>query len=319
MAEVFLLALASAFGALLASLVAHFYFSSSTRTSTLPPAARDAKTPRTSSSSSSSSTAVEEQRVHVGANEDEIMNEQLTRNIQFLGQEAFDRFRNSFIVVLGLGGIGSHAAHLLARSGVRRMRLVDFDQVTLSSLNRHAVATRADVGKPKATVLKEHLLRIVPSLDCEAMIEIVRDTTLEHVLAGKPSLVIDCIDNVTTKVDLLHHCVTNGIQVISSAGAGCRADPTRLRIADISKVLNDALIRATRCELVKKYKIRNGVHVLFSTELPTQKLMPLTDEQVADPLAYQSLPDIAMRIRIIPVLGMCELCLGADWLHVCCD
>ena len=306
--DVLWLSIASALGAMVATLVANWYHNRQAN----HPSNNATNATSNSNKSGGVSASIEEQRVQVSDNEEELMVEQLTRNVQFLGHEGFERFRNSFIIVLGLGGIGSHAAHMLARSGVRRMRIVDFDQVSLSSLNRHAVATRADVGKPKALVLREHLLRIVPSLQCEAVVDIVRDSTLERLLQGAPDLVIDCIDNVPSKVDLLHHCVTHHIEVISSAGAGCRADPTRLRIADISKVLNDGLIRATRQMLGKKYKIRQGVHVLFSTELPIQKLMPLTDEQEEDPSAYQALPDLAMRVRIVPVLGRLHCrCMGS--------
>jgi len=81
--------------------------------------------------------------------EDEIVREQLSRNVTFFGEPAQRVICSSFVVVVGLGGVGSHAAHMLLRGGVGRLRLIDFDQVTLSSLNRHAVATRADVGTPK--------------------------------------------------------------------------------------------------------------------------------------------------------------------------
>lgn len=88
--------------------------------------------------------------------QDEILQEQFTRNVQFFGQAGQLSVAKSFVVVIGLGGVGSHAAHLLLRSGVGRLRLVDFDQVSLSSLNRHAVATRADVGLPKSACMERH-------------------------------------------------------------------------------------------------------------------------------------------------------------------
>ncbi|CAN1288505.1 tRNA threonylcarbamoyladenosine dehydratase 1 [Linum perenne] len=95
---------------------------------------------------------------------DDIVSEQLTRNIQFFGFESQEKVTSSYVVVIGLGGVGSHAASMLLRSGVGRLLLVDFDQVSVSSLNRHAVATREDVGIPKAECLKKHFASIFPEV-----------------------------------------------------------------------------------------------------------------------------------------------------------
>lgn len=124
--------------------------------------------------------------------DDEVVGEQLTRNVQFFGRQGQQRVCDAFVVVVGLGvsfaeylavvagashfpapppqGVGSHAAHMLLRSGVGRLRLIDFDQVTLSSLNRHAVATRADVGTPKALALARHFLEIAPETPVDARV-----------------------------------------------------------------------------------------------------------------------------------------------------
>ncbi|GAX85583.1 hypothetical protein CEUSTIGMA_g12998.t1 [Chlamydomonas eustigma] len=96
--------------------------------------------------------------------EDEILSEQLTRNVQFFGEAPQQKIAESFVIVVGLGGVGSHAAHLLLRSGVGKLRLIDFDQVTLSSLNRHALATREDVGTSKARCLEKHFRNIMPEV-----------------------------------------------------------------------------------------------------------------------------------------------------------
>ena len=107
------------------------------------------------------------------------------------------------VVVVGLGGVGSHAAHLLLRGGVRRLRLVDFDQVSLSSLNRHATAVRLDVGTPKATALRDQLLRVAPEADVEACVSIFNAGAAAQLLGDSPALVLDCIDDLTTKAELL--------------------------------------------------------------------------------------------------------------------
>ena len=115
-----------------------------------------------------------------------IVVEQLTRNLQLFGEGGQARIRRSLVVVVGVGGVGSHAAHMLLRSGVGRLRLVDFDQVTLSSLNRHAVATRADVGLPKTDVLRAHLRRIFPEAYIEACNRMYDKDSSDELLEGNP-------------------------------------------------------------------------------------------------------------------------------------
>ena len=111
-----------------------------------------------------------------------------TRTIDFLGPEGFEKIRRSFVVVLGLGGVGSHAAQALVRSGVGRLRIVDFDDVSWSSLNRHAVATVADVGRKKTEVCKEAFLRIQPSVQIETAAEFFHEGQGGSPARRKPGL-----------------------------------------------------------------------------------------------------------------------------------
>ncbi|KAF4365925.1 hypothetical protein G4B88_007869 [Cannabis sativa] len=211
---------------------------------------------------------------------DDIVSEQLSRNIQFLGLESQHKVIGSYVVVIGLGGVGSHAASMLLRSGIGRLLLVDFDQVSLSSLNRHAVATRSDVGTPKASCLKEHFLSIFPECHIEA------------------------------KVALLAACVRRGLKVLSAMGAGARADPTRIRVADLRESTNDPLSRSVRHRLKKTYGIEGGIPVVFSLEKPKAKLLPFKGPsgEEENPSAYQIVP--GFRIRIIPVLGTIPAIFG---------
>ncbi|QDZ18312.1 tRNA threonylcarbamoyladenosine dehydratase [Chloropicon primus] len=238
---------------------------------------------------------------------DEVLKEQLTRNIQFFGESAQLDLANAFVVVVGLGGVGSHAAHFLLRSGVGKLRLVDFDQVTLSSLNRHALATRSDVGTPKATCLKDRFSEICPECEVEALVSLFDESTREEVLKGKPDFVIDAIDNIHTKVQLLMDCKERGIEVLCVCGAGGKADPTRLKIADIAESSIDPLGRAVRYQLKNKYKFEGRVPALFSTENPRCGLLPF-DEAQGDPLDFQIVPNF--RVRTIPVLGTTPAIFG---------
>ncbi|KAF3638010.1 putative cytochrome c oxidase assembly factor 5 [Capsicum annuum] len=241
---------------------------------------------------------------------DEVISEQLTRNIQFFGLEAQQKVTASYVVVIGLGGVGSHAASMLLRSGVGRLLLVDFDQVSVSSLNRHAVATRKDVGISKALCLKKHFLSIFPECHIDAKVMLYDSSSEEEILSGHPDFVLDCIDNIDTKVALLAACVRRGLKVLSATGAGARADPTRIRVADLRESTNDPLSRSVRHRLRKDHGIDGGIPVVFSLEKPKAKLLPFKGPsgEEENPSDYQIVP--GFRVRIIPVLGTIPAIFG---------
>lgn len=241
---------------------------------------------------------------------DDIVSEHLTRNIQFFGLDSQQKVTTSYVVVIGLGGVGSHAASMLLRSGVGRLLLVDFDQVSLSSLNRHAVATREDVGTSKAQCLKKHFSSIFPESHVTAKVLLYDASSEEEILSGNPDFVLDCIDNIDTKVSLLAACVRRGVRVLSATGAGARADPTRIRVADLRESTNDPLSRAVRHRLRKDHGIEGGIPVVFSLEKPKAKLLPFKGPSgnEENPSDYQIVP--GFRVRIIPVLGTIPAIFG---------
>ncbi len=181
--------------------------------------------------------------------------------------------------VVGLGGVGSHAAHMLCRSGVGKLRLIDFDQVTLSSLNRHAVATMEDVGIPKAQAMKNRLISIVPWCNIEDYTEMFVMSEADRLLSGKPDLVLDCIDDVNTKAELIAYCKNNDIPVLTSMGAGGKSDPTRMRISPLSDCINDPLAQKIKWKLKKHRIAPEDVMSVFSIEKPVCELLPLDDAQ----------------------------------------
>ena len=291
--------------------------------------------------------------------DDEVVGEQLTRNVQFFGRDGQQRVCDSFVVVVGLGvrrpssaasrrrlhasshctsqvslsppcslllrfarsqGVGSHAAHMLLRGGVGKLRLVDFDLVTLSSLNRHAVATRADVGTPKAVALARHFRAISPETQLDVRVAMFEADTAGELLSGAPSCVVDAIDNIDTKVALLHACHAAGIPVLCVAGAGGKADPTRLHIGGLPDSVRDPLARAVRHKLRRLYGRGLDVPVLFSSEPPRCGLVD-PDLSPAVPGGQQLTPgDLQLvpgfRVRTIPVLGTSPAlfgCAAAAW------
>jgi tRNA threonylcarbamoyladenosine dehydratase len=183
--------------------------------------------------------------------------------------------------------------------------VIDFDQVTLSSLNRHASATLASVGTPKATSLCSFLETIAPFVQYEPIIDLWTTETADSLLQGNPDFILDCIDNITTKIDLLAYCHSHGLKVISSMGSGCKSDPTRVQVGDISDTTDDPLSRSTRRGL-RARGVERGIQVVFSSEKPTQegaKLLPLPEEEFVKGNVDQlsSLPNF--RVRILPVVG----------------
>ncbi|GAA5817604.1 hypothetical protein MFLAVUS_011152 [Mucor flavus] len=233
--------------------------------------------------------------------DDKLIQEQLSKSTEFLGENGTRKVRESFVVIVGAGGVGSWAALMLMRSGVQRIRIIDFDQVTLSSLNRHAVATLEDVGTPKVRCIKRHFKEIAPFVEVDDCVDLLNADNVDELLSGNPDYVIDAIDNINTKIDLIKYCYDKKLQVISSMGAGAKADPSRIQIADISETFEDPLARTVRRKL-KKLGILEGVPVAYSTEKPHHvKLLPLEEEKIEDREEFSTLPDF--RARILPVLG----------------
>ncbi|KAG9126193.1 hypothetical protein FRC07_004518 [Ceratobasidium sp. 392] len=246
-----------------------------------------------------------------------IVREMLARNYAFLGEDSMSKVRSGRVVIVGCGGVGSWAAVMLMRSGVSHLRLIDFDMVTLSSLNRHAVATLADVGVPKVTACKNFFRRVAPWVEVDARIELWKlgaggESLLEW--ENKPvDWVIDAIDNITTKVQLLKYCKERGIKVFASMGAGTKSDPTRVQISDISNTFEDPLARAVRRRL-RLDGIESGIPVVYSTEKPSDvKLLPLPQEEFEKGNVHELGTFDDFRVRILPVLGPLPALFG---LHI---
>ncbi len=223
------------------------------------------------------------------------------------------------MVIVGLGGVGSHCTSALARSGVSKIRLIDFDQVTLSSLNRHAVATLADVGTCKVECVRKRLQAVVPWVKWECYNEVWKGDEAERLLGpwgkenGKqPDFVVDAIDNIDSKTALLQYCHRQNIRVVSSMGAGTKSDPTKVFIGDISASVEDPLSRVTRRKL-RAVGISKDIPVAYSTEKPAPgkaQLLPLSEEELRKGQVKELsvLPDF--RARILPVLGTMPAVFG---------
>jgi tRNA threonylcarbamoyladenosine dehydratase len=203
------------------------------------------------------------------------------RTVDLLGEEGFARLRAARVLVVGLGGVGSHCALALARAGVGSLRLCDFDRVTWTSLNRHAVAGPADVGRLKAEVLAERLGALAPGLAAEPVVTFFHEDTAPEVLGldAPPSHVVDAIDSFNPKVALLRRCVAEAIPVVSCMGASARVDPTLMRIGDIGETRVCPLARVVRVAL-RRHGIHHGITTIYSVEPPLRPLPPDEEDEV---------------------------------------
>ncbi|KAF5384387.1 hypothetical protein D9615_003399 [Tricholomella constricta] len=237
-----------------------------------------------------------------GDYDEELIREQLARNYAFFDDQGMAKIRGGTVVIVGCGGVGSWAAVMLVRSGVSKIRLIDFDYVTLSSLNRHATAGLTDVGTPKVKCIERTLKEISRWVEVDSRIDIWRKEEGGELLEDA-DWVIDAIDNITTKVDLLKYCHDHQIKVFSSMGAGAKCDPTRIQISDISSTVYDPLARSVRRRL-RLLGVSSGIPVVYSTEVPGEvKLLPLPEEEFEKgPVKELGVFD-DFRVRILPVLG----------------
>jgi tRNA threonylcarbamoyladenosine dehydratase len=199
------------------------------------------------------------------------------RTAMYFGAEGMARLRLAKVAVFGLGGVGSHAACALIRNGVGAVRLVDFDTVTASTLNRHAVATQADLGRPKVAVLAEALACINPAAIIETRQMFFADDTAAELLDSSLSFVIDAIDSVGPKVDLLKTCVGLGLPVISCLGAAGRIQGESVQLTDLFDSHTCPLARMIRKRLHQE-GIRAAIPAIFSPEVPSAPLPPDDNE-----------------------------------------
>lgn len=167
----------------------------------------------------------------------------------FIGDEGLLRLRGSFVAVVGLGAVGGYAMEALARAGIGRLRLVDFDQVRPSNFNRQILALEANLGRYKTDAASERVSQINPLCQVEVLNVFVHKDTIDQVLDGPPDLVVDAIDGLNPKVELLAEVCRRRIPVVSSMGAALRRDPAMVRISPLSMTSECPLARRVRKRL----------------------------------------------------------------------
>lgn len=201
--------------------------------------------------------------------------EQILRSLMILGEDNIKKIQNSHILVLGLGGVGSFSVEALARIGVGSLTLCDHDTIAISNINRQLCALHSTVGKYKADVLCDRVLDINPNCNVRVFKEYYNIETKELILDKKYDYVIDAIDSVTSKIDLIKTCHERNIPIISAMGTGNKLDPSQFEITTIEKTSVCPLARVMRKELKNRGIYKH--EVLFSKEIP---LSPIQMDEI---------------------------------------
>ncbi|MDQ0219309.1 tRNA threonylcarbamoyladenosine dehydratase [Peribacillus cavernae] len=192
---------------------------------------------------------------------------QFSRNELAIGKEGLELVKNTSVAILGIGGVGTFAVEALARSGVGRLILVDKDDVDITNVNRQLHALLSTVGMFKADLMKERIKDINPECEVISLKMFYTEETYEEFFSYGLDYVIDASDTIVYKIHLMKECLKRNIPLISSMGAANKMDPTRFRIADISKTHTDPIAKVIRKKLSKE-GIKGGVPVIFSDESP---------------------------------------------------
>ena len=251
----------------------------------------------------------------------EIHSPRFSRTVDLYGPDGFARLRGGGALVVGLGGVGAHCAVALARSGIGRLKLLDHDRITISSLNRHPVAGPQDVGRLKTEILAAWIAQVCPDTSVEAMVARVEEGNVGLVIPPTerelfPALV-DCIDDVAGKAALLAHGAVHGWRVLSSMGAAGKRDAGQVRTGDLFATGVCPLAKAVR-RRARRLGVRPGqVRAVWSQESPAttpgNRQPQGRPEDIAAPERHRRLPSNQM----LP--GIFGLALAAMAVELLCD
>ena len=227
------------------------------------------------------------------------------RTEMMLGKDGLLRLKKARVAVFGVGGVGGFAAEALARAGIGKIDLIDSDRVSLSNVNRQIIATHRTLGMLKVDAMRERIAEINPDAQVNSFPIFFSENTADSINFADYDYVIDAIDSVGAKLDLITLAKEAGAPIISAMGAGGKLDPTAFRVSDISKTTVCPLARAVRLGLRKR-----GIHhlrVVYSTEPPFSPLgeAPIEDSNGSEPKSPTEKRNPPASISFVPsVMGL---------------
>jgi tRNA A37 threonylcarbamoyladenosine dehydratase len=198
-----------------------------------------------------------------------MIDERFQRTRLLIGEENFSKLQAATVAVFGVGGVGSFTVEALARSGVGHLVLIDKDNVDVTNINRQIHALTSTVGKSKVEIMRDRIFEINPAAKVDTIQKFyLPDEPVENFFICRYDYVVDAIDTMTAKINLVLECQRRGIKIISSMGAGNKLDPTRFKVADIFQTSVDPVAKVMRKKL-REYGVKN-LKVVYSEEMPRQ-------------------------------------------------
>ena len=206
-----------------------------------------------------------------------------------IGDENFSKLQNSTVAIFGIGGVGSFTAEALARAGIGHLILIDKDVIDVTNINRQIHALTSNVGKSKVEIMRERILNINPSARVDTVQKFyLTDEDAENFFICRYDYVVDAIDTLTAKINLVLECKRREIPIISSMGAGNKLDSTRFKVDDIYKTSTDPVAKVMRKKL-RELGIKN-LKVVWSDEVP-RKIEVDTSEKIIGSISF--VPSVA--------------------------
>jgi len=200
----------------------------------------------------------------------------LERTELLVQKQGLEKLQNAHILIVGLGGVGSYAAEFIARAGVGKMTIVDGDVFDETNINRQLPALQSTIGKSKTSILSARIRDINPNIQLIALEEFLSPERAFEIVTKDYDYVLDCIDSITPKINLLVAARRKKVKIISSMGAGGKLDATKIKVKDISKTKNCTMARVLRKRL-KERKVDKGVKAVYSEEVQTPASVKITD------------------------------------------
>ncbi len=223
---------------------------------------------------------------------------QFARTQLLLGEKAMDNLYNAKVAVFGIGGVGGFAVEALVRSGIGSFVLVDSDTVSITNLNRQIIATQKTIGRYKTEVMRERILDINPNANVEIFNCFYLPETADEFDFSEYTYVVDAVDTVSAKIDLVMRAKEANVPIISSMGAGNKLDPTKFEVADIYKTTMCPLAKVMRHEL-KKRNVKK-LKVVYSTEVPIKPIENMDSNMEKEKMGIDTEKGVSINKRSIP-------------------
>ena len=187
------------------------------------------------------------------------------RTEKLIGSNNLNKIKNTTIAVVGLGGVGGYALECLVRSGIEKLIIVDYDTIDITNINRQIISTNNNINKSKVEEWKNRIEKINPNIEITALNIKLDFSTIDSLFKLKFDFIVDAIDDIPIKQEIIKRCLLNNIEIISSMGTGNKLDPSKLEITDIKNTTYDPLAKKIR-KYLKDNNIKGKLPVVYSKE-----------------------------------------------------